>query len=682
MGFMLLFQIMPVLNHARRAPATGFDYSISKWYSAFGPFKFRSSAWRETMKRIALLAAMWALQCLPASAEETPVALDVRKLRAAAAPGNAAVSIAFKSDGFNKRVELAILATGAAQNSPIEKAELLKTDDGRKALRISAGGAEADIVVDPNGFIAVTPGKNAASVEVRVNARYVALPDFFADDVVFDPVHIARPTMTVPAESFLMHFVEGGETIVMCVWPGNLDLPGTKNISPAPLKSADPQVDLIFSGEGEARRTVASRIEFQNKPVYIGILEQKGIWHDEDVRAMAAYKPAPIAWKRPFEARWRGDFLVADGKSMSDWPTRNQTFQFQSTGDARPAEWWKHDTDAMDARFAAVASNKIATKWWERGDENNPQIWQESLASFFIYPAVFKGDEVRLCLYADKSERAKADKATKVARIADKNAPEVTAPNVYERVLIYPLSRTTGTPASVATPVDLMRQTLGAGPCEYVLDLAGVKPRPAGGDRPILSYATCGLWNDHISPILSKLKKNADGSYVPLDEKTKAHLVQALEEMWYFVHAVHDRLREYKKWGTETADLCTQEAQKGTATKPVAEKLLTHLNRLNADMARHKFEGPGSEAYWKERIPELIKLVNEDKYPDVNGISKIRDLGNDQDERVSRCRQYVKGILQEILMLDTSDPSVRAFAADLRDRCHRILRAMHPKEGF
>ena len=634
------------------------------------------------MKRIALLAAMWALQCLPASAEETPVALDVRKLRAAAAPGNAAVSIAFKSDGFNKRVELAILATGAAQNSPIEKAELLKTDDGRKALRISAGGAEADIVVDPNGFIAVTPGKNAASVEVRVNARYVALPDFFADDVVFDPVHIARPTMTVPAESFLMHFVEGGETIVMCVWPGNLDLPGTKNISPAPLKSADPQVDLIFSGEGEARRTVASRIEFQNKPVYIGILEQKGIWHDEDVRAMAAYKPAPIAWKRPFEARWRGDFLVADGKSMSDWPTRNQTFQFQSTGDARPAEWWKHDTDAMDARFAAVASNKIATKWWERGDENNPQIWQESLASFFIYPAVFKGDEVRLCLYADKSERAKADKATKVARIADKNAPEVTAPNVYERVLIYPLSRTTGTPASVATPVDLMRQTLGAGPCEYVLDLAGVKPRPAGGDRPILSYATCGLWNDHISPILSKLKKNADGSYVPLDEKTKAHLVQALEEMWYFVHAVHDRLREYKKWGTETADLCTQEAQKGTATKPVAEKLLTHLNRLNADMARHKFEGPGSEAYWKERIPELIKLVNEDKYPDVNGISKIRDLGNDQDERVSRCRQYVKGILQEILMLDTSDPSVRAFAADLRDRCHRILRAMHPKEGF
>ncbi len=418
-------------------------------------------------------------------------------------------------------------------------------------------------------------------------------------------------------------------------------------------------------------------------------MERKDIWHDEDVRAMPAYKPAAIAWKRPMEARWRGDFILAEGKTMNDWPTRNQSFQFQSTSEARADKWWQAGTDALDARFAAVASNKIATKWWERGGEDDPQIWQESLASFFIYPAVLKGDEVRLCLYADKSERSKADKATKEARKSDKDAPAVSPPNVYERVIIYPLSRVAETPRDVFTPVDLMRETLGAGPCEYVLDLAGVKPRPAGGDRPILSYATCGLWNDHISPILGKLQKTPGGTgnapqaeYVPLDEKAKAHLTQALEEMWYFVHAVHDRLREYKKWGTETADFCKQEAEKNTATKPVAEKILAQLDKLNTDMARHKFEGPGSEAYWKDRVPELIKLVKEDKYADLNQISKIRDLGNDQDERVSRCRQYVKGVLQEILMQDTNDAGIRAFAGEVRNRCHKMLRAMHPKEGF
>ena len=227
-----------------------------------------------------------------------------------------------------------------------------------------------------------------------------------------------------------------------------------------------------------------------------------------------------------------------------------------------------------------------------------------------------------------------------------------------------------------------MRETLGSGPCEYVLDLAGVQPRPAGGDRPILSYATCGLWNDHIFPLIRKLKKKPDGSFEPLEEKDKAHLVQALEDMWYFVRTVHDRLREYKKWGASLATFCEQQAAAKAPVKQVAGKIMVRIARLNSDLSHHRFEGPGSEAYWKDRIPELIKMVKADQYAEVNSIAKIRDLGNDQDERVSRCRQYVKAARQEILLQDTSDPEVRSFAAEVRDRCHAMLRNMHPKEGF
>ncbi|MGA2501498.1 MAG: hypothetical protein ABSH20_27470, partial [Tepidisphaeraceae bacterium] len=216
----------------------------------------------------------------------------------------------------------------------------------------------------------------------------------------------------------------------------------------------------------------------------------------------------------------------------------------------------------------------------------------------------------------------------------------------------------------------------------YVLDLAGVKPQPAGGDRPILSYATCGLWNDHISPITRQFKTRPDGTYEPLDTKTKAHLVQALEEMWYFVHAVHDRLRAYKAWGTDMAAFCQREAARSAAVRPLAEKTLLQVQRLNADMGRHHFDGSGSEAYWKERIPQLIAMVQKDQYAEVATIGKIRDLGNDQDERVSRCRQYVKALQQEVLLQDIADADARRFAAEVRDRCHRMLRNMHPKEGF
>jgi hypothetical protein len=237
-------------------------------------------------------------------------------------------------------------------------------------------------------------------------------------------------------------------------------------------------------------------------------------------------------------------------------------------------------------------------------------------------------------------------------------------------------------PAQHRTPVDLMRETLGQGSCEYILDLAGIKPRQAGGDRQTLAYATCGLWSAHISPIVRQMKTKTDGTFEPLDEKTKTHLIQAIEDMWYFVRAIHDRLREYQKWGADADAFCKRESARNPQVQPIADVALTHVGRLNADLNRHKFEGPNSEAYWKDRIPELIRKVTADQYAEVASIGAIRGLGNDQDERVSRCRQYVKAVLQEIAFQDTRNPDVRAFAAELRERCHRMLRNQHPKEGF
>ncbi|MGA2065453.1 MAG: hypothetical protein ABSG86_10800 [Thermoguttaceae bacterium] len=644
----------------------------------------------ERIKLLVAVAAFWncslAARAEAQQAGDSGASLENQSLRVTAAPGQPTVVLHFKSAGIAKRAEIAIQGPGAAHSPPISKAEVVEDEAGQGVLRVTAGVAQAEITLGAGVFVKVNPGKNAASVEVRAGARYVALPDFFADDVVFDPVRFAAATLSVPAENFLLQFIEGGDSIVMCIWPGNLKLPargsdmasGRKVVREGP----DPEVDLVFAGAGKARRVSAARIEFQNKPVYVGILEHKGIWHDQDAGGLPAYAPATIAWKRPFEAKWRGDFIVAEGKRLEDWPTRSQSFEFQSTSSPRTDRWWERGTDALDARFAAATSNPRPEKWWERGDENAPQIWQESLASFFIYPAVLKGDEVRLCLYADKAARNRQRRSKPEVAKAGRNAPDATPPNVYERVIIYPLGRVPATPLTVFTPVDLMRETLGTGPCQYVLDLAGVKPQPAGGDRPILSYATCGLWNDHIAPITRQFKKLPGGGFEPLDEKTKAHLIQAVEEMWYFVHAVHDRLREYRQWGAGMAAFCQRESARSPAVRPLAEKAMLHIQRLNADIGRHRFEGPGSEAYWKDRIPELIALVKQDQYVEVAGIAGIRDLGNQQDERVSRCRQYVKALRQEILLQDTGDAEARSFAAEIRDRCRQMLRNMHPKEGF
>src|SRR5437016_1423874 len=170
--------------------------------------------------------------------------LENRTLRLVATLGQPGVAVYFKAEGGGRRMELALLASGAAQSSSISKAEVVKSgsdrvrpgtaeakvedgheDDQESVLRVSAGTAEADFSLSPSGFVKINPGKDAASVEVRTGARYAVLPDFFANDVVFDPTHLAMPTLTVPAENFLLQFVEGGNTIVMCIWPGQLKQP-------------------------------------------------------------------------------------------------------------------------------------------------------------------------------------------------------------------------------------------------------------------------------------------------------------------------------------------------------------------------------------------------------------------------------------------------------------------------
>ncbi len=622
------------------------------------------------IRRFGAVIVLWTAFICPSLVRAqalTEAVLENKTLRMVAVPGQPGVAVYLKSDAANKRMELAVLAKGAGQCDPIGKAQVTKSESGRSVLQISAGDAEAEFSLGSEGYVKINPGTNAESVEIRTAARYAVLPDFFADDVVFDPVHLAMPALSVPAENFLLQFVEGGKTIVMCDWPGrrkaSRETSAATTMESNEQELPEPQVELVFAGQGAARRIAAARIEFQGQPVYAGVLEQKGIWQDQDASSLPTYKPTPIDWKRPFEARWRGDFIVAQGRRLADWPTRNQSFDFKNTSSAQ------NGADPLDARFTAATSSKRSANWWEngvswweKGNPDAPQIWQESLAAFFIYPAVFKGDEVRLCLYADKGKRKQ--------------------PHVYERVIVYPLGRVTATPLDVFTPVDLMRETLGQGPCEYILDVAGIKPRPPGGDRPTLAYATCGLWDSHIEPIVEQLRKKPDGSFEPLDEKTRTHLIQALQDIWYFVHAVHDRLREYKKWGADMDAFCRQESAKSAPIKLIAERTLAQLDLLNADIARHKFEGPGSEAYWKDRVPELIQMVKADNYAEVGSVKEIRDLGDHQDERVSRCRQYVKAMLQETIVQDTSDPAARAFAAQVRDRCHQMLRNQHPKEGF
>ena len=62
--------------------------------------------------------------------------------------------------------------------------------------------------------------------------------------------------------------------------------------------------------------------------------------------------------------------------------------------------------------------------------------------------------------------------------------------------LVYPINRLEATPLEAFTVVDVMRATLGVGPCEYILDVEGQKKtfhgRPTCASRTILD----GIYGD------------------------------------------------------------------------------------------------------------------------------------------------------------------------------------------
>lgn len=556
--------------------------------------------------------------------------------------GGAGVILSAGGPSGAQRATISIAPAGGTQGAAISSARTVRSDDGEDVIRIEVGDAVADLALGTGPFVTVKPGRKAVNLIVKADTRYTVLPDFFADDTVFDAATVKSSSFVVPAENFLLQPVEGGDAMVMCIWPK------AKPAAAAGTEASEPEVRLNLTGDGAARRIGSTSIQFPGQPVYVALIEQKGGWHDECVTTWQAYRPRVLSWKAPFKAQWRADFAVAEGKQMNDWHSRNQSFDFRPQPAPQPGKPKEH-----------LGS------------------WQEHIVDTMLYPAVFDGADAVLCLYADKQVRRAAFGPTYKPGANSTNFP----PSVYDRVIIYPLGRDKDTPLQAFTPVDLMRMTLGQGPCEYVLDVAGIKGRGAGAGRPLLDDSTCGLWDRHIFPIVSEKMRNMKPGD-KLDSATRDHLLHALEDMWFFVKAVHDRIREYKAWGTETAGWLKAESEKSAKIKPGADKALAIINQMNADIGRFKFEGPGTEAYWKTRLQELQDMTKEEKYTfkDIDSVHRIRDLGNSQDELVSRCRQYVKTLRQEMMLMDSSDAEVRQFAAAVRSRCQQILRNSHPKE--
>jgi hypothetical protein len=596
----------------------------------------------------ALAAGLWcAAACGVAPAESR---IDNGLLTVSAQEGGPGITVETKGpQGKTTRVE--IVLRGEDGSSP---ALQQVTSRNEKTMHVVAGSIAADVTAErKQPFLTVTPARPGGSLEVRAKACYAVLPDFFGYDVVYEPVRFKGNTLRVAAENFLLSFIEGHRAILMCVWPGGLSKAKGRGAEArqSEANAREPAVDLILEGEGAARRMKARRIEFTGGPIHVAVLERDNLWYDQDVSGWEAQTPTALEWKRPFDAHWRLNTLVAEGKKTKDLITRSQSYRFlympppEKRGRVRRNKM--PGAHIEDIR-ALVDRNKI----WSKG---HPVVYEERIYSH-IYSAWFKNDETYVALFADNPRKGNKE-------------------NIYDRILIYPIDRDKSapqeTPLDVYTFVDIMRQTLGQGPCEYILDLEGVHSRGAGGDRDIVDDATCSIWLGHIFPY-TKAKE--------LPDEKKAHLVKAVKDLLPFLHAVYDRIVEYDEFNKRLiAHL--KKAEANEAVKPVAGRIAELAEAMKKMLAKYnvpKFKTQVEQ--WDKKIPEIAAKVEAGDFGAAAGAGGTRRLGQAQDNAVADCRRYVKAIRHEVSFIETDNIDIQRLVLDVRNMCQDILRNAHPKE--
>jgi len=253
-------------------------------------------------------------------------------------------------------------------------------------------------------------------------------------------------------------------------------------------------------------------------------------------------------------------------------------------------------------------------------------------------------------------------------------------------VVIYPINRLADTPPEWYTPVDVVRNTLGVGPCQYILDVEGQKQEHVGRAtchvrtllnetwtagqqkakrKEIENWLGDGL--DFVTHIRNRILAYVDfghdlRKYLAAQREARPEAKEAIDELEAIAKEIDIRVdARMESMKIRLTKLAVEVAERKEEITPPA--LAAALNRSFVK-ALLDYEG----ADWKDRLKK--------EYTDP-----LTVIGGEQDEMVGECRWAVKAIRQKAGILMAVDPKVAPVAAEVRSRTQKILRGGAAYEG-
>jgi hypothetical protein len=512
-----------------------------------------------------------------------------------------------RADGATVRSRLRLLTAAGEPAARLQRATLVENTKNAisiEAVYQTAKGVEAAAkfrLRRGDVHLQVEPGSGAARLRVESPSRFVVLPDFFADDIVLDSTQLSLESVDLPSENFVLHLTGQGNAITMCIF-----------------EYRQQDVQIALSGAGGQRMATGSTVGFENKKIWVAILEAPNIWHSAEIKAADAGKVMPLEWRMPFLAQYRVDFMR--GNDLTD-------------------SWEMLLQEPRDGSF-------IKPSWLGSGDDHvgaNRKRWNTVLGSY-PYPC-----------WSDISRNGYLQPLK--SRVLQFQGPAV----------IYPINRVKQTPLDFFTVVDMMRNTLGVGPCEHILDLEGQKSEYKG-------RATCGV-RDKLTPIYQKGQQKQLRSEVDktLDEGLAfvTHIRGRITRYVEFGHKMRSYLAEQKKAHPDLSkfidemDQIAQEIDTRYAARADNIKTPAHVAQMNEDFRKNVLTDDGPSAVEKCRQYTRALVV----------------IGDNQDELSGECRWVVKTLRQRAGIRVAMDPRVAPIAAEIRARTQEALRNPANHEG-
>jgi hypothetical protein len=388
------------------------------------------------------------------------------------------------------------------------------------------------------------------------------------------------------------------------------------------------------------------------------------MWYSVDVGPEHKKQVIPLDWTMPFVAQWRVDFTRKDDLTDS-WdlllPDPN------SDGFIKPS-WLAQDGKISEA--TKTATGEVDRDAYQPGGPASDRLGPQRTRWTTVL------GKVQYPCWTDKSKKG-------FLQPLDHKKVMFVGP-----VVIYPSNRLADTPPEWYTPVDIVRNTLGVGPCQYILDVEGQKQEHVG-------RATC-----HVRTLLNE-------TWTAGQQKAKRKEIENwLRDGHDFVTHIRNRILAYVEFGRDLRKyLASQREARPEAkeaiealeaiAKEIDSRVEARLEAMKKNPKLAPFAAEVEERKEETTPPALAAALNRyflKTFLDYDGADwkdrlkkeytdPLTAIGGEQDEMVGECRWVVKALRQKAGILMATDPKVAPVAAEVRARTQKILRGGAAYEG-